>query len=800
MKTWIRVILMVAAVGLSSPTWAATPWTSFIGPKITNAIKIDNQDFPIVIPGDFTSYEILGGDPIDAAVPSNLRGLLGAKNLNKWEEAGPNVFFDLKTDTYPAIAWQAMHGEFNGNTTPDLIVISLTLPHFEVCYDYDGSSCVGGRDTIWATKESGMSPDEPKNLLHPIFGRVADLNGDGQDDLALITWDTNQVNQGHYIFFPGTGAGIGNPFGAHKSVHLGRITPYSIAVGDFNNDSKLDVAIGSEHQDNTNRGVLSILLNSNPSPDIHSFNFAEDTQNRYANCLIPFGLEAQDANGDGFSDVVMTCLLQRQIDADGNPTHSGGPVLILRNLAANGKTFNTEQTLTRMGQPGLDYPTRTAVGDLDNDGNYDLAVAEWGGRNVRVYHGSDTFKVATDTVRDLDTTPYPPMFIQYQDENNDGRLDIILTANAGGNLARNNIRYTDNVASVSSYPGYISRLCVDRDSIPNDNTSAILTVDRNQLDQLPFQENIVGYRLDQSGDAYSATYDAGSQDTITRGVYISDNTDERLGGPNAAVANPRVCDGILVYLNFDPEVTFGDVDCYSSTIKFKCEANGGNTITSCDVSSPDATLDVVTAPAAPNWEGEIKVPADKKVFTVVVVAKDDGGGTYTGTLNVNLEDCPGPGGTDCPVEPVKATVWPREPFSLCVPPEMADKAVSFGSTIEWQQVDGPDLLGVGDKSFTYKGISAEGPCITGAFELGPEAFQKEEFKFNYIIKNVGGQDLSCPAELVKLQAQVEGSGTAGCSLNKKGWTSGSLSWAIGLLGLLGVAMAQRQFQSIRNRR
>ncbi len=800
MKSLLRFFLFIIVLGLSAPTWAATPWSSWVGPKITNTFQVGEKTAPIFIPGDFSAYEFLGGDPIDASVPANGRFVIGAKNLNKWEEAGPNTFFDTNFIHSGAMTWQVLHGNFDGNGTDDIIVISLGLVHFKVCYDYNGQSCVGGEASVRALKDSTVSPDEPKNQLHPVFGRVADLNGDGKDDLALITWDHLEANQGDYIFFPGTGTGGASPFGAFKSVRLDKMTPFSIAVADFNKDNKLDVAIGSTFHGSGNPGIVSILLNQNPGPDIHAFNAAEDMANQYKNCTIPFGLEAQDANGDGFSDLVMTCMLQ--IIQEGQVAkRTGGPVIILKNLAAGGKTFNVEQTITRTGEPGLNYPTRTAVGDVDSDGKYDLAVAEWGGKAVRVYHGSDTFKVDLDTVRVLDSKPYPPMFIQYQDENQDGRLDIILTANSFGNATRNNIKYTSDaldVSHVSQYPGLVGNICVKRDTIPRDSAdSAIWVVQRDQLEVAPLEKAESAARVMNTSDSFQETRTLGTSDYALRGAYVSEKADTRLGGTSITDAVPQLCDGILVYLNFDPEVTFGDVDCNSSTISFQCKANGGNEITSCEVSSPDATLEVVTTPAAPSWEGAVKVPGDKKKFTVQVIAKDNGGGTYTGTLNVDLENCPVPGTANCPVDTVKSTVWPREPFSLCVPPEMADKAVTFGSTIEWEQVAGPDLLGIGDdKAFTYKGISAEGPCITGAFELGPTAFQKEEFKFNYVVKNVGGQDLKCPAELVKLQAQAEGSGLGSCSLQRGSNAANSGNIILGFLFLMSLFLGKRVYAKV----
>ncbi len=85
-----------------------------------------------------------------------------------------------------------------------------------------------------------------KNIV--IFGvAVGDFNGDGKLDLAVVNESGSTVS----ILL---GDGSGN-FTLASSPAVGQY-PYSVAVGDFNADGKLDLAVASGE----NGGWLSILL------------------------------------------------------------------------------------------------------------------------------------------------------------------------------------------------------------------------------------------------------------------------------------------------------------------------------------------------------------------------------------------------------------------------------------------------------------------------------------------------------------------------------------------------------------
>lgn len=86
--------------------------------------------------------------------------------------------------------------------------------------------------------------------LTPVAFAVADLNGDGKLDLAVINQDANTVS-----VLLGVGDGT---FGAKSDFATG-LTPVALALADLNRDGKLDLVV-------TNQGAstVSVLLNTAP--------------------------------------------------------------------------------------------------------------------------------------------------------------------------------------------------------------------------------------------------------------------------------------------------------------------------------------------------------------------------------------------------------------------------------------------------------------------------------------------------------------------------------------------------------
>ena len=106
----------------------------------------------------------------------------------------------------------------------------------------------------------------------PISVAVGDFNGDGKLDLAVASFgDALGFDPRTVSILLGTGTGS---FGAKTDFGTGT-TPVSVAVGDFNGDGKLDLAVanlGSVFVTDPGPATVSILLNTGPTGPCASTN------------------------------------------------------------------------------------------------------------------------------------------------------------------------------------------------------------------------------------------------------------------------------------------------------------------------------------------------------------------------------------------------------------------------------------------------------------------------------------------------------------------------------------------------
>ncbi len=190
----------------------------------------------------------------------------------------------------------------------------------------------------------------------PFATAVADFNGDGRPDLMVVSSTSGSV-----AYLLGDGSGSFSP--AAVSTYSTGLTPYSAAVGDFNQDGFPDVAITSlgDPKAPPAAGSVTILLNNAGS------GFATTT---YATGVTPTSVAVLDFDGDGRQDLAVT--------------NSGeNTVGILRGVGDG--TFGAQ-----VAYPSVSNPYQLAVADFNGDGKQDLAVTTFGSNVVGVQPGTQT--------------------------------------------------------------------------------------------------------------------------------------------------------------------------------------------------------------------------------------------------------------------------------------------------------------------------------------------------------------------------------------------------------------------------
>src|SRR6266566_4927932 len=145
----------------------------------------------------------------------------------------------LQTGIGAGTTWVAL-GDFNGDSNMDLVVANSLTNSVAIFLGNDQAQF-----TIGATYGVGIDPE---------FVTTADLNGDGKLDIVVVC-KGNASTPGSVRILLGNGDGT---FAAATPLTPG-LAPIAAAVGDFNNDTKLDLAIVDEGDD-TNPSVVAVYL------------------------------------------------------------------------------------------------------------------------------------------------------------------------------------------------------------------------------------------------------------------------------------------------------------------------------------------------------------------------------------------------------------------------------------------------------------------------------------------------------------------------------------------------------------
>ncbi|HEY6376298.1 MAG TPA: Ig-like domain repeat protein [Edaphobacter sp.] len=277
--------------------------------------------------------------------------------------------------TVGAVPYGVAVGDFNGDGHADLAVVNTD----------------SGTVTILLGNGSGgfsSAPGSPVAVgTNPYLVAVGDFNGDGNADLAVTNFTSNNVS---ILLGDGSG-GFTQPSGSPIAVGGGA---YGVAVGYFNGDGHADLAVTSQRD-----GNVSILLGDGGG------GFTQAPGSPVAVGTFPVAVAVGDFNGDGHADLAVA-----NVEADS-----------VSILLGNGSGGFTQPS----GSPVAvgSWPNDVVVGDFNGDGIPDLAVPNFESNNVSILLGdrSGGFAPAPGSPVAVGTWPYA---VAVGDFNGDGIADL----------------------------------------------------------------------------------------------------------------------------------------------------------------------------------------------------------------------------------------------------------------------------------------------------------------------------------------------------------------------------------------
>ncbi|CAF1402668.1 unnamed protein product, partial [Rotaria sordida] len=517
----IAMLIGILVVCFTSPKPPEKTCSLILKPLIQRSNQTDSHPHSIVV-ALFNDDNLL-----DIAVAN-----AGSDNINILLAYGDGTFasqfsYSTGSDSNPH---SLIAGDFNNDHRMDIAVANVGTHNIGVFLGL-GNGVFTGQTTF------STGPSRPWAIT------VGDFNNDNKLDIAIANYGTNNI---------GVILGYGNGnFSSPTTFSTGYDSlPLSIAVGDFDNDNKLDIAVVN----NVTNNVGIFLGHGNGSfEDQMIFTTGIKSQ--------PYSIALADLNNDTHLDIIVVNF----------NIHNIGIFL------GHGDGSFEKQTSYSTGNNS--YPISVAISDFNNDNKLDIVVASSQTKNIGLFFGYGNGAFATQ-VNYLMLTSFNLHSIVVNNFNNDNVLDIVIasydTNDVNVFLGSFNSTFSDQVQY--STGDYSQPSSVVIDDFNNDDKLDIAVANTNGSNLGIF----IGY-----GDgkfSTQMTYPTGSNSN-PRSITVGDfNGDGQL---DIAIVNERDRNiGVfLQYRNgtFMPQETYLDTSYY---VPFS--------IISCDFDNDDR-LDIAVA-------------------------------------------------------------------------------------------------------------------------------------------------------------------------------------------------------------
>ncbi|CAF1157415.1 unnamed protein product [Adineta steineri] len=375
-----------------------------------------------VVCGDFNN-----DSQLDIAVALQTSGQMGVFLGHGNGTFSPIVIYSIDSKAQPV---SVATGDFNNDNRLDIVVSNFGLGSISIFYgNGDGTfsnltnyttgsnsqpACVVvsdlNNDAILDIAVANLGADNIGvffgNMNHSFYDQITFSTGIGSAPTALAIEDFNNDNQLD-IAFANYGSNylgvllqcINGTFFDPLTYSTGNNSqPYFLAVGDFNNDKRLDIVVANSNTDNI--GMFFGYVNEGfLNAPAYSTGFSSQVTS----------IAVGDFNNDTRLDVVIT----------NNATNNVKVIF--------GSGYGTFLYDITYSTGNASQPCSVSVADLNNDNRLDFVVANSGINTISIFlsNGTGTFSNQITYSTGVSSQPYSVVILDF---NNDTRLDIAVAS------------------------------------------------------------------------------------------------------------------------------------------------------------------------------------------------------------------------------------------------------------------------------------------------------------------------------------------------------------------------------------